>query len=155
MTRLLIALLAVMTLGAGPAAPAVPKSTSKALAPEVLSPLARELLRKRMDRHGESMVRLVVSVTLLQHEKSQRFASEIANEPRLMRPMPGEDDTFNNGLPERLFALQDELRSRAKTLAVAAAGVNDELMAANLGLLMQTCVSCHSLFLSAEIRAAP
>ena len=154
MTRLLVMISCVMALGTTPSKPAAEKTTQKVMKPDLLSPLARGLLRKRMERHGESMVRLVVSVTLLQHEKTQRFANEIANEPTLMRPTPGEDDTFNNGMPERLFVLQDELRIRAKTLATVAAGSNDEQMASNLSLLMQTCVSCHSLFLGPETRSA-
>ena len=101
------------------------------------------------------MVRLVRAVTLLQRDPAKRFATEIANEPRLMRPLPGDEASFNTGLPERLFVLQDELRSRAQTLVTLSGSGTDAEMASNLGLLMQTCVSCHSQFLSPEVTAAP
>ena len=155
MTRLLVMMCSVLSVGAAPPLPVAPKAKPPSTRPELLTPLARSLLHKRMERHGDSMLRLVVSVTLLQREKAHRFATEIATEPRLTRPMPGDDQSFNNGLPERLFVLQDELRSRAKTLATVAQGSNDEAMASSLGLVLQTCVSCHSLFLSPEATAAP
>ena len=37
--------------------------------PEFLPPLARQLLHRRMERHGDDMVRLVIAVTLLQRDK--------------------------------------------------------------------------------------
>ena len=150
MMRFLVMLCSAVCLGAAPPA----SGGSKAPKSELLTPLARSLLHKRMERHGESMIRLVVAVTLLQHERAQKFATEIANEPRLMRPLPGDDEVFNNGLPERLFVLQDELRSRAKTLATAAQGSNDDAMVAGLGHVIQTCASCHALFLSPEVTGA-
>ena len=153
MTRAIVMLCSVLSLGAAPPASGSSKAPkSELLTP--LTPLARSLLHKRMQRHSESMIRLVVAVTLLQHERAQKFATEIANEPRLMRPLPGDDELFNNGLPERLFVLQDELRSRAKTLASAAQGSNDEAMVAGLGQVIQTCASCHALFLSSEVTGA-
>ena len=120
---------------------------------EVLAPLARSLLHRKMERHGNDMVRLVIAVTLLQRDKVQRFASDIANEPRLTRPMPGEEDAINAALPEKLFVLQDELRSRAKTLAEASRTASDETVAVDLGLMMQTCVACHSAFLQPRSEA--
>lgn len=114
---------------------------------QVLGPLARQLLHRRMERHGDDMVRLVIAVTLLQRDKAQLFASDIANEPRLTRPLPGEREELNAALPELLFVLQDELRSRAKTLVETARHGDDHAMAADLGLLTQTCVACHSVFL--------
>ncbi len=139
--------LTLMTLGVS--RPVAPKPDAGALEAraEVLPPLARSLLHRKMERHGNDMVRLVIAVTLLQREKVKLFASDIANEPRLTRPMAGEEDALNAALPEKLFVLQDELRSRAKTLAEAARNERDETLAIDLGLMMQTCVACHSAFL--------
>ena len=155
MTRLVVTLFSMMTLGATPPTPSATTPVTKTSKPDLLSPLARELLRKRMERHGDSMVRLVLAVTLLQRDQAKRFATEIANEPRMLRPLPGDEASFNSGLPERLFVLQDELRSRAQTLATLSGSGTDTAMASSLGLLMQTCVSCHSLFLSPEVTATP
>ena len=145
--------LTLMTLGATrPVAPKPDAGAAESRA-EVLAPLARSLLHRKMERHGNDMVRLVIAVTLLQRDKVQRFASDIANEPRLTRPMPGEEDAINAALPEKLFVLQDELRSRAKTLAEASRTASDETVAVDLGLMMQTCVSCHSAFLQPRSEA--
>ncbi len=140
-----VAVLVVLGLGAPTQAPPTPKKASS----EVLSPLARNLLHRKMERHGDDMVRLVLAVTLLQRDKVRLFATDIANEPRLTRPMPGEEDALNAGLPEKLFVLQDELRSRAKTLAEASKQASNETLATDLGLMLQTCVSCHSAFMVA------
>jgi cytochrome c556 len=43
--------------------------------------------------------------------------------------------------------LQDELKSRATDLAEAARLGDDVKLAARLGELTQTCVSCHSTYL--------
>jgi len=101
-----------------------------------------------MERHGDEMVRLVIAATLLHRDKVQRFASDIASEPRLTRPLRGEpDDVLNSALPEKFFVLQDELRERAKALAQTARGTNNDELAAGVGLVLQTCVRCHSAFL--------
>ncbi len=128
------------------AAPA--QEAAKAAPAETLSPLARDLLHRKMERHGDDMVRLVIAVTLLQRDKVKLFATDIANEPRLARPMPGAEDAVNAGLPEKLFVLQDELRSRAKTLAESSKSASNETLASNLGLMLQTCVTCHSAFMA-------
>ena len=116
-------------------------------APSYLSALARQLLTQRMVRHGRDMLALVQSVLLLDRETTQRLAAEIAAEPRLTRPIAGGADDVNAALPERFFVLQDELKSRAVELAEAARAADDTRLAARLGEVTQTCVSCHSTYL--------
>jgi len=155
MRRLSLALIAVMstaTFGGEPAKQPVkaqkPPTVKKGLeAPSYLSPIARQLLKRRMARHGHDMLTLVQSVLLLDHATTQRLASEFAAEPRLTRPIAGGEDDLNAALPERFFVLQDELRSRALSLAEAAKKTDDAALASRLGELTQTCVSCHSTYL--------
>lgn len=116
-------------------------------APSYLSPLARQLLKQRMKRHGSDMLAMVRSVLFLDHDTTQRLASELAAEPRLTRAIAGGADDLNAALPERFFVLQDELRSRALELSAAAREADDAKLAARLGEVTQTCVSCHSTYL--------
>lgn len=116
-------------------------------APAYLSGLARQLLKKRMARHGKDMLSMVQSVLFLDHETTQRLAAEVAAEPRLTRPIAGGEDDLNAALPERFFVLQDELRTRAQALGEAAKTGDDSSLAKRLGELTQTCVSCHSTYL--------
>ena len=116
-------------------------------APSYLSAIARHLLKQRMQRHGDDMLRLVTAVIFLDHETTQRLAADLAAEPRLTRPIAGGADDMNAALPERFFVLQDELRSRALDLAAASRGSDNQKLAARLGELTQTCVSCHSTYL--------
>lgn len=138
--------------GAKKKAPAVKKGLET---PSYLSPIARHLLKQRMARHGGDTLALVQAVLFLDHETTQRLAAEIAAEPRLTRPIAGGADDINAALPERFFVLQDELRSRALDLAQAARGPDNEKLAARLGELTQTCVSCHSTYLEPPARPAP
>jgi hypothetical protein len=123
--------------------------------PDYLSPVARQLLKNRMRRHGTELTQLVLSVTLLQHEKSNALATDIANEPRISRPVVGGEDDLNKALPERFFVLQDELRSRAKTLAEGARSHDNKAMAQDFGRMMQICVECHSTFQNRDEAKAP
>jgi hypothetical protein len=118
--------------------------------PDYLPPLARELLRTRMQQHGDQMMRLVMAVTLLQRERAYALATDIANEPRLTKPIAGGENDLNVALPDQLFVLQDELRSRAKAVAEAANKPSDVALAKALGRVTETCVACHSAFLHPE-----
>jgi cytochrome c556 len=118
--------------------------------PEYLPELARQLLKKKMRRHGADMTQLFLSTTLLQREKTRILASEISKEVRLSRPTIGGEDELNTALPEKFFVLQDEVRSRARNLAEATRSADDAELAKSFGLLMQTCVECHSAFLKKE-----
>ncbi|MFZ5446973.1 MAG: hypothetical protein ACOZQL_43750 [Myxococcota bacterium] len=150
------ALIIALALVVGGVADAEPKKTppktasgpKKALeAPAYLNPMARQLLKRRMARHGRDMLSLVQSVLFLDRETTQRLAAELAAEPRLTRPIAGGEDDLNASLPERFFVLQDELRSRALALSDASKKADDVALAARLGELTQTCVSCHSAYL--------
>jgi Cytochrome C' len=93
------------------------------------------------------MLELVHAVLFLDHEATQRLAGEIANEPRLTRPIAGGEDDVNASLPERFFVLQDELKTRATALSDASRQSDHVALAARLGELTQTCVTCHSTYL--------
>lgn len=138
-------LLAVMLLSALALAADTPKR--KLAEPDYLPPLARQLLRSRMQRHGDEMVELVMAVTLLQRERAKALADDLAAEPRLTRPIAGGAGDLNTALPEQLFVWQDELRVRAKALADATRKPSDAALATAYGRLTETCVSCHSAFL--------
>lgn len=112
-----------------------------------LSPLARSIIKKRMERHGKDLLALTHAVLLLDREKAKRLATQVAEEPRFSRPIAGGADDLNAALPERFFVLQDELRLKAKAVAEAASKADDVTLAARTGELMQTCVTCHSSYL--------
>lgn len=116
--------------------------------PEYLSDLARQILRRRMERHGRDMIHLMTGVVLLRREVVQTIAQELSREPRITRPLPDARDELNSALPEKFFVLQDELRERAKALEEAAKARNDKELGESFGRLTQTCVACHSAFLA-------
>ncbi len=149
-----VIVLSAPLLGAEPAAaPSVTKkkpapTVKKSLeAPAYLSPLARQLLKTRMQRHGADTLALLQAVLLLDHPTTQRLATELAAEPRLTRPIAGGEDDLNAALPERFFVLQDELRSRALDLAEASKQPDNTKLSERLGELTRTCVSCHATYL--------
>jgi hypothetical protein len=148
-SRLLIACVCVLALT--PVQAGVPKSAKKEdvvlPTPDYLPPLAREILHKRMQRHGRDQSRLVTAVTLLQRDVVKSIATDIAEEPRLVRPLAEGRDDLNAALPERFFVLQDALRLRAKDLAAAAAQKDDVALAKSFGSLVEVCVTCHATYL--------
>ncbi len=81
-----------------------------------------------------------------------RLAGAIASEPRITRPGVGSGDELNAELPERFFVLQDELRSKAKTLADAALDAPGDALVQKYSDLTRTCVSCHQSFLDRRTR---
>ncbi len=118
--------------------------------PDYLSDTARALLRKKMDRHGLDARELMYGVVLLRYDLAQAAAQRIASEPRLARPEPGSEDDLNTALPERFFLLQDEARMRAQVVMTAAGKREDKALAESYGLLVQTCVACHSTYLKRQ-----
>lgn len=137
---------AATTAPAAESAPALP-------APEWLPDEAKEMLSSRMQRHGEEMMLLLVSVMTLQHGDTEILAEQVAAEPRLGRPAAGETGTISAMLPVRFFDLQDELLVRARTMAEAAKTSDPSRIVRAYGQLAETCVSCHSVYLNAEARA--
>jgi hypothetical protein len=130
-------------------APAVKKPADEGLEkPDYLSALARQTLRRRMERHGRDMTTLMTSVVLLKREVALSLANNLAAEPRITRPLPDGRDDLNAALPERFFVLQDELRDRARQLAEAAKSGKDKDLGDAFARLTQTCIACHSAYLN-------
>ncbi len=115
--------------------------------PNWLPTEAREMLSARMDRHGEVMMMLLVSVMTLQHSDTELLAEQVAAEPRIGRPATGEKGTIGALLPPRFFTLQDELVDRAHAVANAARADDNSRIVRAYGQLAETCVSCHSVYL--------
>ncbi|HYO53565.1 hypothetical protein [Archangium sp.] len=136
--------------GASKAKAAEAKDNTGLPAPDYLPETARALLRKKMVRHGQDARDLMFGVALLRYDVARAAAQNIAAEPRLERPTAGGEDDPTTFLPERFFVLQDEARMRARAVASAAERKDDKVLAENYGLLMQTCVSCHSAYLKRE-----
>jgi hypothetical protein len=118
--------------------------------PDYLPDTARAVLRKKMDRHGLDARELMYGVTLLRYDVARAAAQRIASETRLAKPAPGGEDDLNTALPERFFVLQDEARLRAQAVMAAAEKRDDKALAESYGLLVQTCVSCHSVYLKPQ-----
>jgi cytochrome c556 len=108
------------------------------------------MLSARMDRHGEEMMLLLQSVLTLHHEDAELLAEQVAAEPRLGRPSPGEKGTLSALLPARFFTLQEQLVERAHALAAAARDNDNGRIVRAYGQLAETCVSCHSVYLTPD-----
>lgn len=138
-----------VTTGSGGTAPERKDPPRMTLAePAYLPPLARTVLRKRMERHGRDMPHLLLSVVLLQRDVAKSLADAIAAEPRFSRPLPGDDEDLNRALPEKFFVLQEELRQRAKAVSEAAGKSDDKALGAAFARMTETCVACHSTYLN-------
>jgi hypothetical protein len=113
-----------------------------------MPPAARQVVRSKMGRHEAQMQALVSRVVLLDDDGIARAAGEIFDEPALARPIAG--DELNGLIPDRFFALQDELRARARSL-VAASGRHDrDAVAEEFAALARSCVSCHQVFVHGD-----
>lgn len=114
-----------------------------------LSPEVRALIRDRMDRHAEQMTFLLVGIVLLNVDATAAFAEEIANEPKLARPGPEDEDTVNALIPRRMFDLQDELAKRAQDLATQAKNNPEDVegISRAYGRVTETCIRCHAAYL--------
>jgi hypothetical protein len=146
---------------ATPASPAPTATTSSPTAsahgsaaslpdPDWLPSEAREMLSARMDRHGEEMMFLFMSVMTLNHADSELLAEQVAAEPQLGRPSPGEKGTISALLPARFFTLQEQLVQRAHAVAAAARSNDNGRIVRAYGQLAETCVSCHSVYLNPD-----
>jgi hypothetical protein len=160
-TRLLACLLAACATAAPAAKPATPAAgaTAQAAKRELaerseLPMVIRETLRASMERHGEELSFLLVSVVLLDYAAAERLAQLIADEPKLGRPHPTEKDTLNALLPASFFVHQDQLTERARGLSLAAREKDDAKLGKAFGALAETCVGCHSTYLHEELEAA-
>lgn len=116
---------------------------------EPLPELARDLLRKYMIEHGDSMESLLWSALMLEHQMTEVVVEQILGQPRLSRPVASEaGDTLNDWLPPRFYELQEQMFTAAEELRFAASKRDDVGTAKSYARLAETCVTCHSLFLS-------
>lgn len=141
-SALLLSIFALTALGAG--APQQRKLPAPAHLPEA----ARGLLTERMMNHGEDMSDLMWATLFLDDQSVADIAEHIRTMPRFARPLTGDATELNSLLPAEFFSLQDQLVERASELAESARHKDAEAMAASYGALMQTCVRCHSVYMS-------
>jgi hypothetical protein len=110
-----------------------------------IPPQALSILESKMARHDEQMNDLLARVLMLDDDGIARAAGSIFDEPELTRPALGNE--LNALLPDRFFALQDDLRQHARRL-VAASGRHDRpAVAEEFGALAKSCISCHEIYL--------
>lgn len=140
------ALLGVAALaGDRPASAPAPADGGVLLADEIPE-IARRLLRNRMQRHGRQAVDLVNAAVLLDYATAEAIAADIADEPRIVPPVPGSDEELNRALPQRFFLLQDALRSHARECAQASRARDPARLGRSLAGMLQTCTECHAAF---------
>lgn len=133
----------------GPDKPAVQARERPGLEREQPLPeLARDLLRKNMIEHGDNMESLLWSALMLDHKTTEIMARQILGQPRMSRPTPAAGETLNDWLPARFFELQDAMYEHAEELRRAAEARDEVGMARAYGKLAETCVTCHSVYLS-------
>jgi hypothetical protein len=116
--------------------------------PSHIPATARQVLKGRMERHGNQMRELVMRVILLDDDGAARVAGEIYDERTLARPPAG--DELNGLLPERFFVLQDELKASAKRMVGALARADRTAIGDELAALTKSCVACHDAYLHAR-----
>jgi hypothetical protein len=117
-------------------------------APDHLPETARSLLTERMLNHANDMSDLMWATLFLDDQSVQDIADHIRTTPRFARPLTNDATELNVLLPAEFFALQDELSVRASELAESARRRDADAMAASYGAVMQTCVRCHSVYMS-------
>jgi hypothetical protein len=120
--------------------------------PASIPAIARQAVRTKMARHEVQMRTLVSRVVMLDDDGVARAAGEIFDEPALARPIAG--DELNGLLPARFFALQDELKARARRLVAASTSRDHAAMADEFAALAKSCVSCHEVYLHGDAPAA-
>jgi len=114
--------------------------------PERIAPAARAVIASKMRRHAEQLPALMSRVVVLDYDGAAREAGAIFDEPRLARPLGG--DELNGVLPERFFVLQDQLDVEARQVVTAAARRDPLAMSAAAAALTRTCVDCHAVYLT-------
>jgi len=128
--------------------PAISIAEEKHLPTPTLSLTARALLHSKMVNHSKQMMELVRAVVLLDFAESAELGKSIATEQRFARPLSNDATELNSALPARFFDLQDQLRVRGQRLETAARGRDANGVAKSFGAVAETCVSCHSAYLS-------
>jgi hypothetical protein len=103
------------------------------------------VLKTKMGQHDLQMRELMTRVVLLDDDGVARAAGAIFDEPSLARPILG--DELNALLPDRFFALQDDLRNRARLLVIASTHHDRAAVADEFAALSKTCITCHDVYL--------
>jgi hypothetical protein len=154
----IIALMAAIVPACATPAPAGPPQEAqlaRALAPperlqppESLPAPARALLHTRMASHAQDMGALMSAIMVLRYPEIEARARAIDAEIYFARTGGGQDEAtlLNASLPPKLFALEAELRERARTLAGAADHLDAFAVANAYGQLSETCVKCHAAY---------
>lgn len=125
-----------------------PLKVRKLPSPRYISPMTRGVIDERMEKHGETAMRLSLSVVLLEYGDVWDAAQGIVEQPGIARPRMGAEDAINAELPSLFFDLQDQLRVRAKDLQKAAKRKESTELSSAYGRLTETCVSCHAVYLN-------
>lgn len=123
--------------------------------PGHLSPLVRRMLTERMENHQVDMADLEQAILLLDFKTAADLATLIAERPTLARPTAQDATQLNSWLPPRFFRLSDELQERAGALAAAARSQDLDKVAEAYGRVMQTCVTCHGVYLHEKPAQVP
>jgi len=134
------------------ATPAFAKGPAHLAEPGYLPPSARALLHADMQRHAAQMNALTSSALLLDFDNVAVTARAVASEPRIARPTTHDASELNARLPERYFALQDQLHAQAGQLAAAAEAHDAAAAASAYGAMAATCMSCHAAYLAGANR---
>ena len=114
-----------------------------------LSELARRAVANRMQRHATEMGALMQCMLRLQYDGVADATGRILSEPKLARPpAAGGEAAVNAEVPDAFFFLQDELYARAQEVQAAAREHDDDRLSRGFGRLAETCVSCHSVYLT-------
>ena len=121
--------------------------------PGAIPPAALTALKAKMGHHDVQMRTLLERVLMLDDDGVARAAGAIFDEPALARPLLG--DELNALLPDRFFALQDELRRHARELVIASGKHDRGAVADQFGALSKSCVSCHEVYLFETGQPAP
>lgn len=98
--------------------------------------------------HGNDMADLLWATLFLDNQSVYEIAENLRATPRLARPITNDATELNSQLPTEFFALQDQLALQAEALSQGALAQDPDAMAAAYGALAQTCVRCHSVYLT-------
>jgi ribosome-associated translation inhibitor RaiA/cytochrome c556 len=111
------------------------------LQPKQVSTRTREYLKTKMKNHGADARQLALEVALLQWDAAKKHANEIAAQPRLEKTAAVPE------LTDGFFVLQEQLRTRAGELSAAADRKDPKGTAAAYGAMLDTCATCHAVYL--------
>jgi hypothetical protein len=125
---------------------AAEKQNARLLDPKHVSERTKAYLKTKMKNHGADARQLATDVALLQWEKVKKHANEIAVQPRVDRSAAGKVGAIE--LSDAFFELQDLLRTRASELEASADRKDPKATAAAFGAMLDTCATCHSVYLT-------